>query len=375
MKIGIDALAADNRSGSGVYTWQLLRALSRIDSENEYHLFLGVSPKVLDIVPWPANFIPHRVLLDKTALRPLWVEGILPLRAQWLGLDVLHSPQFVGPFWGKTPLVVTIHDVVYERFPETVRRLHRSFYRTVVPRVVGHAKRIITDSRCSQKEIADIFHIPEESLAVIPLGVAKEYFRPIASAEVASVREKYHLFEDYILAVGTLEPRKNLVTLLRAFAQLRERGIEAELAVIGRPGWNYRSVMALSDSETFVDKVTFLGFVPFEDLYALYQGASAFAFPSLHEGFGLPLLEAMASGAPVVASGIPTSLDLLNREGSGLMVEAMDVKGWADALEDILRDKELAAHLGRTGRAVARSYTWERTARETLSVYKSLPDH
>lgn len=370
MKIGFDALAADNRSGSGVYCRQLLRALARVDSRNEYHVFLPGHPEELGLEPLSSNFLFHRLLVRSRLMRPLWVQTMLPLHARRLGLHLLHVPQFVAPLWGSTPLVTTIHDVVYEVFPETVRTTHRFFYQKLVPKVIGRCAAIITDSTQSSKEICQTFSLDPQRLTVIGLGADEQFFRQRSHDEIQAVTQRYQLPQQYILAVGTLEPRKNLVTLLRALAVLRTRGMQPFLAIIGRPGWNYKSVLALADSDQLVESVSFLGFVPECDLYCLYQGASAFAFPSLHEGFGLPLLEAMASGLPVVASGIPTSLDLLRKEGTGLMVDAHDIEGWANALEDILNDKELTTHLGGNARAAAQSHTWERAARATLKVYE-----
>ncbi len=372
MKIGFDALAADNRSGSGVYSRQLLHALARLDSVNEYHIFHTCRVEQLGLGVLPLNFVTHRLLLRARPLRPLWVQTFLPLHAQRLGLDLLHVPQFVAPVWGRTPLVTTVHDVAYEVFPKTVRSIHRSLYQRLVPKVVSRSAALITDSEHSRKEIAEVFHLEPHDVTVIGLGVSEEFFQQVSSDRINAVRNHYQLPEQYVLAVGTLEPRKNLVTLLRALSVLRTRGMEPFLAVIGRPGWNYKSVLALADSADLVESVSFLGFVPEEDLYPLYQGASAFTFPSLHEGFGLPLLEAMASGLPVVASGIAASLDLLRKEGTGLMVDAYDIEGWANAVEDILKDKELATHLGRNARQAAQSHTWERAARATLKVYQQV---
>jgi len=370
MRIGFDALCVDNQSGSGIYARELLLALSRQDSTNEYHVFLPDNPANCGLDNLSSNFCTHIAHTAKRFIRPLWVQTILPLRTR--KLDLLHVPQFAAPVWGKAPLVVTIHDVAYEVFPETIPILRRKFYRTVVPRAAQRAAKIIADSDGSKREISEILDVQPEKIATIPLGVSQDFFERQPDERIASLRREYGLTGKYVLTVGTLEPRKNLPTLLRAFANLRQQGWTAKLAIVGRPGWDYRQILTLAESEALAGAVVFLGFVPRSDLPAIYQTALAFAFPSLHEGFGLPLLEAMASGIPVISSGIDSALELLKEEGTGLMVEAKDVRGWTDAIEDVLKDSELARHLGTHAKQAARKYTWDITARKTIQVYESV---
>ena len=372
MKIGFDALAANNRSGSGLYTKQLLLALSGLDRENEYFVFSSTRPQALGMQDTPPNFRFVKTRFFSNAFKPIWTQTLLPVHCRRYGLDLLHVPQFVAPVWGSVPLVVTIHDVAYRVFPETIARSRLMLYNRIVPRVAARARAIIADSEGAQRDVSRILGIASERIRVIPLGVGEDFFNPISKGDVDFVKRKFALQRDYILAVGTLEPRKNLETLIGAFDVLCRKGCEVELAIVGRPGWKYGSVLKLANSPTMDNRVKFLGFVSRSDLPALYQGASAFAFPSLYEGFGLPILEAMASGAPIVASGIAVALELLKREGTGLTVEPHDVQAWADALEDIVTDTELASFMGANAREEARNYTWERTAQQTLELYGDL---
>lgn len=372
MKIGIDALAVDNRSGSGIYTCELLAMLARIDRRNEYYIFVPHRFNALPDSLCAENFHLHPVRLLHPGLRPLWVQTVLPLRAKSLRLDVLHSTQFSAPVRSPVPLVVTMHDVIYKMFPETLRRSRLAYYRFIVPKVAQRCKYLITDSQGAKNDIVRELKIDPSKVKAIPLAASEEFNNTISEEQTQRVRETYSLPEQYILSVGTLEPRKNLSTLIDAFMKIAQDFPSTNLVIAGRAGWGYEKLFPDEQSNhSFRDRIQFLGFVPKADLPVIYRLASVFAFPSLYEGFGLPLLEAMMSGTPVVASGIPTSLELLKTEGTGLVVEPKDVQGWAQAMEDVLRDKELSSCLAANGKQAASVYSWERTAESTLAVYEA----
>jgi len=212
--------------------------------------------------------------------------------------------------------------------------------------------------------------LPPERVRVVPLAAAPS-FRPLEDAtKMAAVRAKYDLPERFILNVGALEPGKNQATLVRAFRRLRRGGVEQALVIAGPPAWRYERLLRLVDRLGLTDEVRFLGYVPAEDLVALYNLADLFAFPSLYEGFGLPPLEAMACGTPMVCSNAASLPEVVG--DAAITVDPYDVEGLAQAMHRVLTDASLREELRAKGLAQAKQFTWERTARETVAVYRQV---
>jgi glycosyltransferase involved in cell wall biosynthesis len=236
-----------------------------------------------------------------------------------------------------------------------------------MPRHFARADRIIAVSKNTKKDLVRLCGVPEEKISVIYPGYNSELFRP-AQIEEQVLYDKFDLKPGYILYVGTIEPRKNLVTLLEAYSLLAQRGIKAPLVLCGPIGWKSEPFFATLRNLRSKNSVRLLGYVDEEWLPLLYNGASCFAFPSLYEGFGLPLLEAMACGCPVVTSGVSAIPEVVG--SSGLMLEdPRDKNLLAEAMSRILEDKDLRARLGAEGIKQASHFTWQNTARETLKVF------
>jgi glycosyltransferase involved in cell wall biosynthesis len=227
---------------------------------------------------------------------------------------------------------------------------------------------IITDSECSQRDIAHYLQVPKEKITVTMLAAAR-HFRVLSQAESAPALARAGVAPPYILYVGSLEPRKNLLRLLEAYRLVREWSPRWGLVIVGaRNAWKSTPVAAAVERYGLQDNVTFTGYVPDEDLPALYNGAGLFCFPSLYEGFGLPVLEAMACGAPVVTSNTSSLPEVAGE--AALLVDPYDVEAIAAAMQRVLSEPELAEDLRRRGLARAAEFTWERTARETIAVYE-----
>ena len=363
MRIGINALFLGRPgTGSGQYTHNLLGALARVNSTNEYLLFSpGATPSIPNI-QYP---ISNRA--------KLWFEQVSFPRA-CRHLDLAHVPYFASPLFPTVPTVVTVHDLIPLLLPAYRGSLLARLYTRLVATAARKAEAIITVSQASQRDIVRYLHIPPERIHVTYEAVG-EAFRPVeGEAQLAAIRQKYALPERYLLYLGGFDQRKNLSALLRAFALLVNKQRRARLVVAGRlPG---RDSPLFPDPRRLVrelgveERVTFTGWVPEGDKPALLSGATAFVFPSLYEGFGLPPLEAMACGTPVIASN-RSSLPEVVGEG-GILVEPTDAKALAEAMEVLLIDDVLRAELRQRALAQAAKFSWKQTALETLAVYRKV---
>jgi glycosyltransferase involved in cell wall biosynthesis len=239
----------------------------------------------------------------------------------------------------------------------------------MLPRFLRDADKIIAISECTKKDAIRLYGIEEAKIRVIHGGV-NPFFRPVSPDTAEAVRHRYNLPNHYILYVGTIEPRKNLVTLLEAYRALRNRDAEIKLVIAGRKGWRQEEFFRKLLKTGLEHDIVFTGFVPDQDLPAVYTMADVFAFPSLYEGFGLPVLEAMACGTPVVCSNTSRLPEVAGN--AAVLVSPQDVRGWIEALNKILKSDELRTDLHQRGLRQAAGFTWESTARKTCDVYRQV---
>ena len=300
---------------------------------------------------------------------------LVPAALRRLGVDIFHGMDHVGiPLVGRScKYVVTVHDVIPLILPETFTPRHRLVVRMALARVRRKADLVVVPSHAVKRDVVRRVGLPEDRVVVTPEG-CEPRFRPVRSAAaLRDVAARYGLPARYVLAVGTLEPRKNLTTLLEAFARLRRDGeVHADLRLVlaGARGWLDEPIFATVRSLGLDDAVRFTGFVDDDDLPAVYSGAALFVFPSLHEGFGLPLLEAMACGVPVVTSNVSSLPEVAG--DAATLVDPRDGRGLAAAIARLLRDEALHDRLREAGIARARQFSWAATARRTLDAYASL---
>ncbi len=281
------------------------------------------------------------------------------------GAQVLHVPTPAPVRGAGLPLIVTVHDLLPLRMPHLFTRQTRAHTRLYVP-FVRRATRVITPSSYTRAEVIELLGLPEDRVVAIPEGCA-ERFSP-REVDHDTLRHEFGIDGPYVLCVGTLEPRKNLVTVLRAFRHISAAVPDAELVVVGGRGWRNDAFEAELGEETTARRLRVTGFVPDERLVDLYAGAACFLFPSLGEGFGLPPLEAMACGAPVVMSDRPA----LGEVGADAVLQApaLDAEALAGHVVRVMRDRELAARLRAAGLARARRFTWDAAAAATERVYR-----
>lgn len=286
-------------------------------------------------------------------------------------VDLMHATDHLIPNFGKVPVVATIMDAIPLSHPEWGRMKLRAVKSALWRRSAHWASHVITISEYSKQEIEQHFGIPGSKISVIPLGVDERWFQSVAPSTMDETLQRYHLPAHFFLFVGTLQPRKNIVRVIDAYRSLPQ-GIKNEvpLVIIGRAGWHCDDVVDALNAAKYGPSVFWLGHVPNGDLMVLLKAASALVFPSLHEGFGLPVLEAFAAGTPVITSN-GTSLPEVAGDAA-LLVDPLDTASIANAMQRLLDNPELANTLRTRGYARARAHSWDRTALMTKNVYREV---
>lgn len=364
MRVAINALLLSGRfSGVEKAIYALLRHIGE-GSDDELVALVGsdFDERVLDGARIGIERLP---ISNRSRLaRILYEERFLGRRLG--GFDLFHAPGYVAPSRLPCPLVLSIYDLVALTHPELAKRSNALHYRWRLPRSAKAAARVIVPLECVARQVVERLGVERERIRVVPLGVDARLRPPSLDAR-AKVRATHRLARPYILFVGNVEPKKNLPTLLRAFAALKREGLPHELVIAGKRGWKCRDVFALPAELRIEADVRFLGYVAEDDLAGLYGGAELFAFPSLVEGFGLPPLEAMACGTPVVASDAEALIE--STGDAAEHVPALDAEALAGAMRRILADAALRERLRAAGLARAAQFTWQRTAAATRAVY------
>jgi glycosyltransferase involved in cell wall biosynthesis len=285
-------------------------------------------------------------------------------------VDVFHSPDYLLPPVRRGKKVVTVHDLSFLRHPEAAEPSLRAFLCASVPRSVRKADLVLGDSESTRQDVIELLGIDGDRVEVVYPGVDGAFRVIDDQHHLAAVKQLYGLDCPFILNVGTLEPRKNLVTLLDAYAALRRRGLEHKLVIAGGRGWLYDGVFRRLEELSLEQDVIFLGYVAEEHLPALYSLADLLVFPSLYEGFGLPPLEAMACGTPVITSDSSSLPEVVGK--AGLMVPARDADALAEAIATVLADSVLREDLVKQGLSWAAQFTWRAAGEKLLAIYQRL---
>jgi glycosyltransferase involved in cell wall biosynthesis len=368
LRIAIDAHSVGTGlGGNESYATNLIEALAGVDSVNDYTLYVTRRAAVERFSNrWP-NFSVRGTLPHTPLIRiPLTLSAELRRNP----VDVLHV-QFTAPPFSPCPVVVSIHDLSFEHLPQTFKWRSRKQLRITVRRSAREAAQVIALSDYARNDIISSYHINPENVSVIPLA-APAHFRPVKDeGELQRVRQTYGIEGDYILSVGAIQPRKNLSRLVAAYSRLRRARPEVklpQLVLVGKCAWLYDETLRTIKELEVSNSVILTGYVPEADLPTLYSGALCFVYPSYFEGFGLPPLEAMKCGAPVIV-GNKTSLPEVVGD-AGLLVDPFEVDEIASAIQKVITDSDLRAHLRAKGLERARLFDWQETARQTLGVYE-----
>ena len=368
MHIAIDAHSVGTQlAGNETYAVNLIEALAEIDQVNQYTLYV-TRQSALDRFAnrWPKFRVKQT--LPHTPLVRIPITLSAELRKN--PVDVLHV-QYTAPPLAPCSVVATIHDLSFEHLPETFNRRSRAQLRLTIRRTARNAAHILTLSEFSRRDIIDTYKIDPERVSVTP-AAAPPYFAPVKDeTALRQIRTTYGIERDYILALGSIQPRKNLVRLIRTYSslwQVRARAAMPQLVLAGKRGWRESETLRTAEQSAARKDVRFIGYVPDADLPALYSSALCFAYPSYFEGFGLPVLEAMQCGTPVVA-GNRTSLPEVVGD-AGVLVDPFDEKEIAEALTRMIDKPEARTEFRARGLEWAETFSWKRTAQLTLEAYE-----
>jgi glycosyltransferase involved in cell wall biosynthesis len=369
MRIGIDVTPLPpNPVGAGNYIIQLVRALASVETEHEFVVFAQQSGRELIDIPAKPN-VKWVILSDKSpGQRLLWEQIALPRLVRRAGVELLHSLHYTRPLVLPCASVVTFHDLTFFLLPDLHTRAKRVFFPMAMRFSALKADALLSVSESTRQDAIRLLHIPAEKIFTTPLGVNEEFHIISDQAILESCRLRYKLPEKFILFVGLLEPRKNLPLLLKAYAQLLKIEDAPRLVIVGRPGWGYKEILQQIDVLNLKDKVHFTGYVPAQDMPIVYNLAQVFVYPSIYEGFGLPPMEAMACGTPVITTDVSALRDHVGE--AGILIPSQDEEALVQAMRKILLDPDLRKLLSLRGRQQVANFTWKRTALETMKVYQ-----
>jgi glycosyltransferase involved in cell wall biosynthesis len=370
LRIGIDIRSlVFTRAGINRYTENLIRSLLEIDVANEYALFSNTK----SCYDWSSYSNAQEVIVRLPHFgritEKIWEEILLPPNLK--RMDVFHSPRYMLPKKKPCKFVVTVHDLAFKKLPHIFVKRTVKYFSNLLEDSIQKADKIIAVSHNTKEDLLRLFNVRDDKVEVIYEGVNENYKVTTDCETLEHARSKYSLPEKFILYVGTIEPRKNLVGLIKAFHKLKEKkAIEHRLVIAGGKGWLYNDVFEAVERLGLTQDIIFTGYVEESELPTLYNLSDLFVYPTLYEGFGLPVLEAMACGVPVICSEVSSLPEVAGN--AAIVVNPYDSDEIAEAIAHILENSSLKDTLIEKGIRRASMFTWQETARETLNLYQKL---
>lgn len=373
MRIGIDGNEANiaDRVGSGMYAYQLLKHMYELDTWNEYTVYLKAQP-VVDMPRERKNW-KYKVIGPER----LWTQFALPLHLLWdaTHLDIFFTPGHYAPRFSPVPTVVSVLDLAYMKFPEYFKKSDLMQLTSWTKYSVKNARHIITISESSKRDIVNFYKVSPDHVTVTYIGYDTETFHEVTDqTQIDTVLNKYGFKQPYILYLGTLQPRKNIVRLIQAFkdviSQEKYSNLGLRLVIVGKKGWLYQEILAEAKKLNIEDIVVFTGYVHDDEKPALLSGALMYCLPSLYEGFGIPVLEAMACGTPVVVSQISSLPEVVGEYG--VLVDPYNVKSISGGLKLLVKDEVLREQMKQNGLKWVKQFDWMNTARTTVAVLERI---
>ncbi|MFN8377213.1 MAG: glycosyltransferase family 1 protein [Anaerolineae bacterium] len=370
MRIGLLVYALDRPLGGiSRYAVELVRAMARLPDAPDITILTAGGPGPLanigvEVVPlWGCSRLPALLTMG---------QAVIARTARQHRFDVIHDTTGIAPFLfggGGARTVTTVHDVIPLSYSGVSTTLDSLIYRRWLPYSLPRVSQVVTVSECSRRDIARYLKVPRDRITAIPLA-ANPAFTPAPQADIDRVRRAYSLPDPYVLYLGSVEARKNIQRVFEAIAIMSAQDITVNLVVTGEMKWQYAGILDALDQHHIRDRVRFTGYIPEADLPALYTGARAFVFPSLYEGFGLPVLEAMACGTPVITSNTASLPEVAG--DAALLVNPLDAQSLASGLERVIADDLLHDSLSAAGLERARQFSWDQTARQTQLIYQNV---
>ncbi len=364
MNVGIDAsrIALTNeRTGTENYTLNLIEAIKKLDKENKYVLYLNKLPKYFEIAH--ANVSTRYIPMIR-----LWTQIRLAFECLVNPPEILFIPAHTIPFIRRPKMktIATIHDLGAEFFGQYHQFPHKLYLSWTTKYMAKNATHLIAVSESTKKDLVKLFNVSPKKISVVHEAVNSDLFHKRELAEINLVKKEFGLTKPYLLFVGTIQPRKNLINLIEAFSKLKIKNLD--LVLVGKAGWLFEEIYQAPKNFGVEERVKFLGYVSEDKLPALYSGAEIFVYPSFYEGFGLPILEAMACGVPVLASNTASIPEVSG--GNALLVNPNKVSEIASGLETLVKNKSKRELLAAKGLEWVKNFTWEKTAAETISVFE-----
>jgi glycosyltransferase involved in cell wall biosynthesis len=375
-RIGIDArFYGPVGKGLGRYTKEVVDRILTLDKTNEYIIFLGEKNF--------SQFHPVNPRVKKVLARVRWYtlaeQIIMPALIKKEKIDLMHFPHFNVPWFCSTKFVVTIHDLILTKFPTPrattldpwLYKIKHKGYQLVISQAIKQAQQVITVSRFTKNDIIKKFKVNPEKIIIIHEGVANKLLIASTSSNDKKVIFKYNIKKPFLLYVGNAYPHKNLDGLVKVFAKIKEKNNNLQLVLVGKDDYFYRQIKKIAIGLKKVNKdIVFPGFVPDEELVSFYRCALAYIFPSFYEGFGLPPLEAMAQGCPVISSNQASLPEILGR--AALYFNPYNQREMQEKIERIITDLDWRQKLIKTGYQQVKKYSWDKCAKEMLNVYKNV---
>lgn len=362
MRFAVDAHAIGRHlTGNEVYVRSLLNGFASLDRSSEFITYLSVKEA--------ATWVPRRFAIRQVSGNPFLRLGWQLFRQLRRDNPQLIHVQYTAPLFCPVPVVVTVHDVSFLEYPDYFPRTRSLQLRWTVGRTIRNAARILTGSEFSRAAIAKAYNLDSDRIVVVPNAAARE-FRPLQRESVFEhVRSRFRVAGPFVLSVGDLQPRKNHIGLIRAFARLvrAQPQLRHNLVLAGKPTWFAPRILEAAKQSGVADRIQFAGFVTDEELLRLYNACDCFVFPSFYEGFGLPVLEAMACGRAVACSRTSALPEVA--DGAGLLFDPHSTDEMTRAMHDLLIDSQLRSRMERLGLQRSAYFSWQKAAQKTLQVY------
>lgn len=360
------------KTGIGVYALNLIEEIQKLDKENYYYVLLQNDEKVFDSIQSSKLKIIRvkAIIFRKLFLRFLLEQIYIPYLTLRYKIDITHSLHYSFPLFSFSKKIVTIPDLTFFKFPQYHILFKRYYFKTFIYLASVFADKIITISQSSLNDLIENLNIKRTKIKVIYLGVNSHFKPQINNDKITIIKNKYKINQDYILFLGTIEPRKNIINLIKAFDKFAKESTNYKLVIAGKLGWYYADIFQLINELSINEKVIFTGFIQEEDKPFLIAGAKIFIYPSIYEGFGIPVLEALSCGIPTITSNVSSLPEVAG--DSALLINPLKIEDIFESMKKLLIDTPLYERLKTKSIEQAKKFSWENTALETIKAYNSL---